>query len=130
MLDVSDAQEPTAMEADKEYKLRIMSCVYANDKNGAPYLLPRFEVVDEPMAKDFSKFLRVPYDEQTPKDKERARWAIKEFLKAFGKDPSQPIDPTELDGQLTGEEGWAILGMKEDPEYGEQNFIRKFVLPK
>lgn len=125
-LNLGDAVEPKAVDPDREYKIRISEVRSDEDKNGNPYLLPRFEIPDEPASKDFTKFLSVPRDGMTPKQLNTAKWRISEFLQAFGRDPSLPFSPEDL----VGLEGWAILGREETEEYGEQNFVRKFIRPK
>lgn len=124
--DVNDATEPTAVPADQEYKLRIVDVDRSTDKNGNPYLLPRFEVVGESTAKDFTKFLRLPHEGQTPKQLNQTKWALKTFFDTFGVDTKTLEDPTDM----IGSEGWAILGAEETPEWGEQNYVKKFVTGK
>jgi len=124
--DINDAVEPTAMAGDQEYKIRITSCDQSVDKNGAPYLLPRFEVVGEPTAKEFTKFLRMPHDGLNDKQMNNAKWALKLFADAFELDLSSIESPDDL----VGCEGWAILGLEETDQWGEQNFVKKFIVPK
>jgi len=55
-----------------------------------------------------------------------AKWAVAEFKKAFG-------IPDNERGSLDkyfGSTAWAVLGAKEDLEYGEQNYIKRFVRSK
>jgi hypothetical protein len=124
--DVNDVTEPTAVPADQEYKLRIVDVTQSTDKNGNPYLLPRFEVVGEPAAKDFTRFLRLPHGGQTAKQLNQTKWALKTFFDAFGVSPESLEAPEDM----IGSEGWAILGAEETPEWGEQNFIKKFIVGK
>ena len=66
-MNLGDAQEPKAVPADEEYKIRILTCRSDNDKNGNPYLLPMFEIPDQPTSKGFTKFLRVPHGDMDAK---------------------------------------------------------------
>lgn len=125
-IDLNDVQEPTAVPGDQEYKLRIIGCKMDDDKNGNPYLLPRFEVEGEPAAKEFTKFLRIPHGELDDKQINSAKWQLKSFSDAFEIDMAATNSPDDL----IGAEGWAILGLSEDPEYGEQNYVKKFITPK
>ncbi len=125
-IDVSSAEEPKVVPADEEYKLRILDATIDRDKNDEPYLLPRFEVVDEPLAKDFTKFLRLPHDGLNEKQLARAQWNLKLFLEAFDLPTKGRLDPEDLKGKV----GWAILGIEDNEQYGEQNFIKKFIAPK
>jgi len=125
-IDVSDAEEPKVVPANEEYKLRILDATSANDKNDEPFLLPRFEVVDEPLSKDFTKFLRLPHDDLNEKQLARAQWGLKLFLTAFELPTKGKVDPEDMKGKT----GWAILGIEENEQYGEQNYVKKFIAPK
>lgn len=125
--DLDNAEEPKAVKAGEEYKLRILSVENGTDKNGLDYYMPRFEIVEHPASKDFTYFLHVPdKDKMNEKQLTRARWAMKNFLQCFG----LSTGPTNPDDDWPGQEGWAILGMREDEQYGEQNFVKKFVIPR
>jgi len=125
-IDVSSAEEPKVVPADEEYKLRILDATIDRDKNDEPYLLPRFEVVDEPLAKDFTKFLRLPHDGLNEKQLARVQWNLKLFLEAFDLPTKGRLDPEDLKGKV----GWAILGIEDNEQYGEQNYVKKFIAPK
>lgn len=126
-VDTSGAEEPVAAEAG-EHELRILGGVIDKDKNGNPYFLPRFEVIDgPPNCKDFTDFIRLPYEGMGAKEKARADWRLHSFKVAFGIEEGMKIS---LEDDLPGLTGWAILNVREDPQYGEQNTISKYVLPK
>lgn len=125
-IDVTDAPEPKVVPANEEYKLRIIDATSDRDKNDEPYLLPRFEVVDEPLAKDFTKFLRLPHGELSEKQLIRVNSDIRKYLEAFELPNPFKGDPAEMKGHT----GWAILGVGDDEQYGEQNYIKKFIAPK
>ena len=125
-IDVSDAQEARAVPGDEEYNLRIVSIDQKDDKNGLPYILPRFEVPAEPTSKEFTKFIRLPYDGMSAKDLNKCKWALKSFFEAF----NIPLVGERNWDDYLGNEGWAILGFEETDEWGEQNFVRKFIGPK
>jgi len=124
-INLDDAVEPTAVPGDQEYKLRITDMREANDKNGQPYILPRFEIIGEPTTKEFTKFLRLPNDEQNEKQKNSTKWGLKVFFDTFDINSS-----TANTNEMIGQEGWAILGQEETEEWGEQNFVKKFVVGK
>lgn len=125
---LDDAQEPYALEDNSEVKVRILDVRKDKDKNDMEYLLPRFEIVDEPFSKDFTHFMYIP-DKETMDAKRlnRSRFAMVQFLHCFEIDTSRPMDPTE---DWNGSEGWVILGIKKDDQYGEQNFVKQFITPK
>lgn len=124
-VDTSGAQEPVAVESG-EHQLRVISGVVAKDKNNHPYFQPRFDVPAEPRAKDFTDFIRLPHSEMDEKALNRAKWRLESFKKCFGIEGSR----IDLEQDLPGKMGWAILGVREDPEFGEQNTVRKYILPK
>lgn len=128
MDEIEGAEEPTVAEAGEEYKLLIISVREGTDKNDLDYFAPLFEVVGAPMVKEFSGFLHVPNKEKmTEKQYKRSLYAIKVFAKCFGIDLARPID---YEDDLPGLEGWAILGSKTDDTYGEQNTVRKYIIPR
>ncbi len=124
-VDTSDAVEPKAEPAG-EHKIRVIGADNGIDKNQHPYFLPRFEIPEKPTSKDFTKFHTLPYDGMSEKDLERAKWNLDQFKKCFGLPSEGRLNVSEM----IGLEGWAILGMKEDQEYGEQNYVRKYIAPK
>lgn len=127
---IAEAQDPVCMTAG-EYKLRIIECDgRRQNKDDNDYVLPRFEVVGEPLAKDFTYYLPLLTCDNGSSEadfdaKRKARTAagIKNFCLCFG------IDTSSFDtDDLQGLEGWAILGVSDDEQYGEQNFIKKMVV--
>lgn len=119
-MNFDDVVEPTVAPADAEYELRILDVKEGNDKNGNPYLMPRFEVIDVVGAKDFSYFLGLPNDSMDAKRLNACKWRLKTFMDAFKIEYSS--DPQDWVGQT----GWAILGVEETDQYGEQNYIKRF----
>jgi len=125
-VDVSDAIEPKAVPGEEEYEVRIVSIDQRINKSGNPFIFPRFDIPTEPSAKDFTKYLPLPHSDMTDKQVNNTKWGLKSFFDAFDVDPSGQIDLEDLIGKTA----WAILGVSEDEEYGEQNFIKRFVVGK
>jgi len=125
-IDVSGAQEPKTVEAGTECKLRIIDVRQDTNKHGNPYIMPRFDVVEEPLAKDFTDYMELPHEEMDAKTRARAEWKIATFLNAFSLPTSGQMNPDEWKG-LTG---WGIVGVSTDDTYGEQNTVRKYVVGK
>ncbi len=120
--DLENAQDPIAVEPG-EYQVRIIECDGKRENSsGNPYVLPRFELCDEPLAKDFTLYLPLPHGDMDAKQKMRTVAKLKNFCACFGI-AFQGFDPEDL----AGTEGWVILGKDNDDEYGEQNFIKSFV---
>ena len=124
--EIEDAQEPTVLKSGTEHKLRIISVRGGvAGKGECEYISPVFEVPNEPLAKEFSTFLWIPDKERlSEKQYARALSDFKKFVKCFSIDLSKAFD---YEDDLPGLEGWAILGIKNSDEYGEQNTIRTFI---
>lgn len=127
-VDTSDAIEPQAVE-DGEYKIRITGFRKDSDGNivrtsesGFKYFLVVYDIPDVPASKGFSQIFSVPNDTMDAKQLNSAKWALETFKRCFG------VDTINFDG-LIGREGYAILGLKDDPEYGESNVVKKLVIP-
>lgn len=120
-MNFDDVVEPTVAPADAEYKLRIVDVKEGTNKNGDAYLMPRFEILEVVGAKDFTKYLGLPTASMDAKKMNNAKYALKVFLDAFKLEyASDPAD-------WVGAEGWAILGVENNEQYGDQNFIKRFV---
>lgn len=123
-VDVNDSVEPKVVEPEK-YEVRIVSVKMDKDKNGDPYILPRFEVVDDPYAKEFSHFFRLPTSDMTEKQRNTSKFNLKKFFQCFGITTDQEIDCDTLPGYT----GWVELGVKDSgDEFGEQNFVKQFIV--
>jgi len=127
--EIEDSQAPTTAGKGTEQKLRIINVnTGVSDKNKCAWFMPMFEVVDAPLVKEFNTFFWVPdKDKLEPKQYARTCYDIKVFAQCFGVDISVPIDYND---DLPGKEGWAILGIQNSDDYGEQNTIKKFILPQ
>ncbi len=127
--EIEDSQEPTTAGKGTEQKLRIINVNGGvSDKNNCEWFSPVFEVMDAPLVKEFNTFFWVPDKEKLdPKQYARSLYDIKVFAKCFGLDLSVAIDYND---DLPGKTGWAILGLKKSEDYGEQNTVKKFILPQ
>lgn len=121
-MNFDDAVEPTVVDPG-EYKIRIVDVKVAENKSGNPYVLPRFEIPDEPTAKEFTKYMGLPHDDMNEKQLNSAKFNMKKFCLAFGIDPAAPGEPDDWKGL----EGWALLGVEENDEYGDQNYVKSFI---
>ena len=121
--DIEDAQEPTVIPANTEVQLRITSAEKGIDKNNHPYLLTRLDTPDDPMVKEFTYFLGYPHKDMDERKANNAKWKFKVFFEAIGVDPAD-VETTE---DLQGATFWAIVGVSESDEYGEQNYVKKVI---
>lgn len=128
--EILDAQEPTTLPKGTEVKVRIIQVrPGTSEKNDANYLMPIYEVLGDgmEMVKEVSDFLWVLDKEAlTAKEYARALDQFRKFAECFGIDLSRPFDTEDL----IGLEGWIILGLRKSDEYGEQNNVSKYVLPR
>jgi len=138
---LDDVQEPFAVPGDQEYKIRLVDVRTGNNKSGNPYLLPVFEIPDEPTAKEFTKYLGLPHEGMSPKQLNSRGWTMKSFCHAMDIDVGMFEDYVETfinnpeadppdNSFMIGADGWAILGLEESDQWGEQNYVKKFVVPK
>ena len=127
-IDTSGAQEPTAQE-EGEYKIRITGFskdrtsgkIVRTSDSGFRYFIILFDIPSEEFSKGFSQIYSVPTDQMEPKQANRAKWDLECVKTCFGL--------TEINfDQMIGKEGYALLGYKEDPERGPQNFIKKLTV--
>jgi hypothetical protein len=128
--ELDGAQEPTVLEAGIEAKIHCIAVNSGEDKNGLAYAMPVYEFPDEPLAKECSDFMYLltedNKDEMSPKQWAKNLWKVKTCLKAMDIDYASGFDMEE---DLVGQTGWAIVGVRNSEDYGEQNTIRKYVMP-
>jgi hypothetical protein len=118
--------EPKSVKAD-EYQLRVLDAqVKTSAKTGGEYLSAKLEIIGEPEAKDINHVMMLPTSNDDIKQKNKRLFAIQSFVKACGQDPANISNVQDLIGSTC----WAILVEEADPEYGNQNRVRKFVVGK
>ncbi len=122
---LDDSHEPTVLKDGAEALLRIIEVVRGTSRftEGTQYTV-RFEVPAEPFSKDITDWFDEPTRGMDAKRLNDARQKMKHFMECFGIDKSRPSDPSE---DWIGCEGWCILSMRTNDQYGEQNRIAKFV---
>lgn len=121
-MNFDDVVEPRAV-SEGEYKLRIIDVREGVDKNGNPYLMPRFEILGEVGASDFSHYIQLPNHNMDPKRLNNAKYRLKMFMDAFG------LPYNGDTSEWIGMEGWAILGVEQNEHYGEQNYVKRWGKP-
>ena len=125
-IDVGDAQEPVVVPDGEECLVRLIGMTGGINKNNDPYTIWRFDVPDRPNAKEFTKYLPIPTDKMDAKEKNTAKWKFKTYWEAFAVDHTQTINFDNV----AGGQCWALLGVSEDDEYGEQNYIKRLITKK
>jgi len=131
---LNDSHEPTvAKEGEytiklKDWKTDDEGHVIRLDSSDKKFMLPLMEVIDcegSEFMKEFTHFLRLPSEEMTAKDNNKAKWNLKIFFESFGIDYQGRMDFSEVaEGDYTAD---VILGVQDNDEYGDQNYIKKFV---
>jgi hypothetical protein len=123
-VDMSETFEPTVQPDGTEAELRIVSFLKDSDKNGHDYIMPFFEVAEDPYSVEFGDYIRLPDGDMSPKEKNKAILRMQQFGEAFGIDFSQQLD---IKADIVGQTGWAILGIGKDQDGNPTNKIRKYV---
>lgn len=123
-IDLSDTYEPTVADAGTEAKLRIVSFLKDRDKNDQDYIMPFFEVIDDPYCKEFGDYMPLPSTSMSPKELNKAKLRLKDFSEAFGINLATTLD---IQNDVVGKEGWAILGKGKDQDENPINRIRRYV---
>lgn len=124
--ELSNTREEIAVEGG-EYLLRV---TYVDMPDGKNYMLIRFELTDNPFAREVSKFFNLPGAGRDAKEENRNKLQILHFYQAFGIDPSGRYDVGAVAPEgFVGREGWALLGDPEDDGkgYGMQNRLKRFI---
>jgi hypothetical protein len=125
-LDLTNVQEFTTVKPD-EYKLRILKAEIKTSQNtGGQYISLLLDIPEIPLSKNINHTLMIPTASDDIKQANARKLGIINFLKAFGFDPGAPME-TE---QLVGAQGWALLDEKEEGDYGLQNRVKRFIVPK
>lgn len=120
---LNEAQELKSVPQG-EYQVRVVSCEVKTSKNtGGDFLQAQLEIIGEPLTKNINHVMMFPTNSDDAKKQNNRKLAIRNFLQACGIDTSKGFNPSELEGCTA----WAILAEEDDPEYGKQNRVRKWV---
>ena len=124
-IDLDDTFEPTVMKDGEEAQLRIVSFLKGKNKNEDDYIMPFFEVIDDPYCKEFGDYIALPSADMSPKELNKTKLRMKELSAAFDIDFSGTID---IKNDIVGKEGYAILGVGKDQDGLPVNKIKKYIL--
>ena len=123
-VDLDDTHEETVIEAGTESELRIVSFLKDKDKNGKDYIMPFYEIMDDPYSKEFGDYMPLPTGDMSPKEKNKSALRMRAFAEAFDISFAGSLD---VKNDVIGKTGWAILGIGKDQDGNEINRIRKYV---
>ena len=111
----------------KGFRTNEEGSIDLTDRNGGKYIMPEFEIVDHPdeaKFKTFSEFIGFPRADMPAKQKQSRANKIAYFSRAFN------INLKDFDSEdYIGNRAEVLLSWKDDPEYGAQNSIQKFLRP-
>jgi len=130
-------KELKAVPDGSEVKLRILRCdtneegqVIRTNKNGDPYFMPRFEIADNPYAKEFNYYMPVQSPKLDEKTNNDLGIRLQRFYRCFGIKATGAVE-VDLEKDLPGKVGWAILSIEEDDyDGGQRNRVKRWILPK
>lgn len=132
LLDINfdDVYEPKTLEADQEARLRISSAVYGSKKSDPE--ARRLEITltnpTDSEFKDFTVYLSIPNAEADKKKANAQKKRIQDFYSCFGIVPPLSVNEDGSIPDIVGKEGWVVVGLDDDPEYGKKNTARKFIV--
>ena len=111
-----------------EYKLQCIKTEVKEgiDKNGNPWkgISILFDLPEELEAGLINHMVFLPRGTGTEKQNAQAISRFDLFKRAFGFDPAEKFTPQDL----VGREVWGTVTLIEDPEYGFQNRLQRFVV--
>lgn len=125
--EINDAPEPKIMPRGSEVNIRIIAINEGiSEKNNCRWYMPVFDVPNDSMVIEFNDFFWDLADrgKLDAKAAQKALYKFQKFAAAMGLDYSRPFSWAD---DLIGLEGWAILGVQKDEEYGDKNKISKYV---
>jgi len=123
-VDLTDVFEPTIAQKGTEAELRIISMLVSEDKNGDKFIMPFFEIAEDPYSKEFGDLIYRPTKTMSPKKRNEATLKLIAFSTAFDLDLSNELD---IKNEVVGKMGWAILDIGKDKEGRPTNKISKYV---
>lgn len=123
-VNLDDTFDPEVLPAGEEVELVITSMLFDTNKNGDRYMMPFFDVVDQPTVKDITDYIELPHERMAPKDLNNAKLKIVSLGQAFSIDFSGQLD---IKNDVVSQKGFAILGVGKDRDGNPCNTIRKYV---
>ncbi len=125
-LNVEGAVEPSLIEDDNEHLVEIVKVKYveADEEEGTSARIDvLLECPEDEASRMFSHALWIPNKEDTKKQRNSAKWAIKSFKDAFGISSDSKMDFPSWIGLQT----FVVLGVRSSEGYDDQNKVRKFL---
>ena len=134
---VSEAKEPEVVPEGMEYELECIKMRQGtHEATGLEYIIYTFKILNPPeeivnprfveqfMWISSTEDIKEAYDAQRANDNDLN---MRYLFEGLGVDISQPF---HMEDDVVGQTGWAILGIRDEGEYGLKNNIKKWVAPK
>lgn len=111
-----------------EYNLQITGLKRGHSKNDPSwaYTMAYFDILGDADAKTVIHVMMDPKDGDTEKQRKQRLREIGDFRRAFDIPRAGEVRLSEYIGQT----GWAVLSEEEDKQYGLQNKVKSFIIPK
>lgn len=125
-VDTTDAVEMGALPAG-EYKVQVLKAEFREGEGKAGHwegILLTLDCPDEITGDIFSHMEFIPVKGDDAKRYQRALGQFGRFKAAFGFGQRDKITEEELQGR----EAWAHLVVDQDPEYGDRNKVRSWIV--
>lgn len=126
LLDFNLADVPDEVTVEPgEHQLVVTKATERDSKENHPMIEVFFNVIENPDAKMIAHYFMLP--EKGNKNNNNRLRSLKSFVVACKLDLSASINVEE---DFKGKEVYAILKLESSDEYGEQNRVSRFVIPK
>lgn len=103
-----------------------------SENTGKPYLsvILNPDLDKFPSADPIFQVLMLPCEENDKMTNKNNRRRLATFCDCFGLDYDfDPTNEEELNRMWEGAEGWVVVGVNSDPNYGDKNVVSKFMPP-
>lgn len=124
--------DQTLLEDGTEHEVQVLKAEIGESKPenktaGQKYMKVMLKSTEEPDSKPMSDVFMLPFAGlETDQFNQRGR-ALRTFFQCFQFDYTSGFNIFEETEQLVGLTGTVIVRLKDDPEYGEQNEVKKYL---
>lgn len=125
-MNFDDVYEPEHHEGDKEVILRIESAKLGAKKDDPSARRIEAVLIDpaNDRIEEIYLYLPIPNAETEPRKANKQKARIQKFYTCFDIDYHHEID---IERDLPGKEGFCLIGLDDDPQYGKRNVVKDFI---
>ena len=112
-----------------EYQLTLVTCEIKEqkpEKGTGRFIMATLEIVSDPDTKLITHVMMLPAADDNERKRNNRLRNIGDFFKCFGIPSSGPVNLAAFEGNT----GWAILGVEDGGQYGEQNRVKRYITGK